>query len=359
VAEQDGQEKKHDPIEKTWREAAEKGQIPKSQDLSAMAVVLAGTAALAGAGSWIAWQMGQVMRDSFAFGARPHLDIAGAVAISRELLRRTAAVSLVPLVVAGVVAAIVHLAQTRGRTAPKALEPNWSRVNPLSGFKQQYMSWTPLVELAKGISKLGLLFLIGVWVVWARVSALPTMSTVAPKVLLHTMVDLATTFVFAAGPILLVVGLADYAYSYYRQFQQLKRTDQQLREDMKQMSGDPHMKAHRRAQARKYARVQLEGAVRAAQVVLTNPTHYAVVIRYDRGKDDAPVVAFKGVDHLAAQIRAAARRHNIPMIEDRPLARAIYGTVEVGRPIPEIFYGPVARVLAAVWERRAKRLARR
>ena len=163
---------------------------------------------------------------------------------------------------------------------------------------------------------------------------------------------------FGEGPLGIGLGVSDYAYSWWRNNEQLKRTDQELKDDLKQSDGDPHVKAARRRRAREIAASQGIRLVKDADVVVTNPTHYAIALRYRRGEDDAPIVLAKGVDHLAAKIRAEADRHGVPRIENRLLARGLYAMVDVGMRIPEEYYAAVAQVLAMVYNKRAARRAR-
>lgn len=357
MADDDG-DKKHAPGEKNWADAAEKGQIPKSTDLVSLAVIVGGSFAAVYGAPIIGRAIETLFDAAWNFGpsSKP-FDEAAVLELLNQAVGATAVGMMVPLSATVVLALFVNLAQTQGRIASKALEPDFSRVDPIKGFQNHYLSWTPLVELGKGLLKLGLLALASYFAYKGEIELLPALAAAAPGAMLVKQGELATRLVLVAFPMLLIVAVGDFAYSYYQIFQQLKRTDQQVRDENKQQDGDPHFKAHRRAMARKYATQSVLAAVAGADVIITNPTHYSVALRYQRDRDAAPVVLAKGVDHLALIIRTEGMRRGIPRIEDRPLARGLYARVKVGHHVPEDLFMPVARVLAIVYRRRARRKA--
>ncbi len=350
----DGQEKKHDPGEKKWREAAGRGQIPKSADFSAAAMLFVGAAVM----SFLTEPTTDALRRVAVhfFAANPEvLTIESTVEISHHVLRSMATALAVPLGLVMVAAILANLAQTQFRLAPEALEIKWDRLDVIAGFKNAYLSWTPLVELAKGLAKVFVLGAVGWWALSDRLDEFPALAMVPTAEFMETLGKLAWTFILSATPLILLIAVGDYAYSWYQLNDQLMRTDQELKDDHKQMEGDPRVKQNRRAFARKLLVGGGLSMVREADVVITNPTHYAIALRYRRDTDSAPTVIAKGVDHLAAQIRAEALRAGVPRIEDRPLARALYAKVQLGGAIPEELFTAVARVLAIIYRRRLNR----
>ena len=169
--------------------------------------------------------------------------------------------------------------------------------------------------------------------------------------------DLVFTVFLACLPVILVIAVGDYSYQKWKNSEDLKMTDQEVKDQAKQQEGDPQMKGMRKQRARQIAMGQMMSALPEADVVVTNPTHYAVALRYKRGTDEAPIVLAKGVDFLALKIRQEARNLGVPTVEDRPLARALHARVDVNRPIPEDLFGPVAKVLAIIYRRQARRRA--
>ena len=356
MAEDDGQEKKHAPGDKKWREAAEKGQIPRSADLSSAAVLVAGIGTLVMGAEATAAVMVRAKRRFFSLETgHEALSIEATVSLSHQAISAMGWAMGPPMLAIVVAVIAVNLAQTRGQMGTDVIKIDWNRVNPVSGFQNQYLSWTPLVELGKGLLKLGLLAAAASFALWTDIQALPKLSSMSPVVLPMVFVDLAWRLLIFALPGILIVAAGDYAYSWYKLNKQLMRTDQQLRDDQKQSEGDPHMKAHRRARQRQITMGSMLAAMADADVVVSNPTHYAVALRYKRDVDAAPIVVAKGVDHMALRLLTEARKQGVVRIEDRPLARKLYARVKVGQAVPEDLFNPVAKVLAVVFRRRAKK----
>lgn len=349
---QDGQEKKHAASDKKKREAAEKGQIAKSQDLSSLGVIGLGALALLFGGSMIVQPMVGLMVGLWELGDSRTLDMDGAIRLGGMAMWTTLQAIALPLAAAAVGALVVGLAQSRMQLAPKALEPKLDKLNPISGFKQNFMSWTPLVELGKGMGKLVLLGGVVAWGLYSRIGELPTLAAIDVRVFMQELIDLSGIVVMFSLPVVLLIGAADYAYQAWKTSDDLKMTDVEMKMQQKDSDGDPQWKGKRRQRQRQLAMGTLVHALREADVVVANPTHFAVVLRYRRDEDPAPIVLAKGVDHRALHIRKLARDMGVAVIEDRPLARGLYAQVDVGHLIPEEMYGPVARVLAIVFKRR-------
>jgi len=348
-------EKKHDPGEKKWRDAAEKGQLPRSNDVAAVAVVFVGAAALT-FGSGPAADAIRDLSVAMFYADGPYVLN---VAVARDLGARSIATTLralvVPLSMVMLASLIANLAQTQMRLATKALEPKWDKLNVINGLKSTYFSWTPLVELGKGLGKIGALTAAVAAMMWRRLENLPMVATLPPAAQLEQVVDLGWNLILAALPIMLILAAADYFYALYKTTEDLKRTDKELRDDLKEQEGDPMLKAKRRQRAIQIARSVNLALIAQADVVVTNPTHYAVALRYHRDTDAAPIVLVKGVDALALTIRKRAREASVATVENRALARALYAKAEMGHAIPEDLYKPVAKVLAAVMKRRKKK----
>lgn len=344
-------EKKHDPTDRQWADAALKGQIPKSAEVLASLTMLAGVWALVRFNSHLvdnvsaAWVRCWSASDTITVQSATHLlwalagDSAKAVAIT--------------LMAASMAALGLGLAMTQGQTADDVLEMKPERLDLFKNFQQIFGSATPWMELVKNLLRLSLVVGAAWYAVRDDVAGWPRLAAIGPSALADELVRVSWDVLTTAVPVMLFIGVGDYAWSWWRMFQDLKRTDEQVKEDHKASEGDPRVKQQRRQRGRELLR--RNGGLRkvkTAHVVITNPTHYAVALRYERGKDKAPVVVAKGVDHLAALIREEARRNGIPKIEDRMLARGLYARAHLGRPIPESLFGPVARVLAVVMARR-------
>lgn len=347
-------EKKHEPSDRQWREAAEQGQLARSPDILAAAVVIGAGAAMSVAPEPTVNALAAVLhRVPWTSAPLTHEEIGGwALDVSGLALAAMA----VPLGAGALAAALTGFAMTRGEFASSALEPKWERLDPIGTTKEMFFSSRPWVELLKASAKAGLVVWSVSGVIAERIERMPALAATPVTALAGELSDIGMEVLWAAAPALLIIGGADYAWSWWTTRQRLMRTDQELRDEHKATEGDPRIKAQRRQRAREMLR--RNGGlrqVRTADVVVTNPTHYAVALRYTRGRDQAPVVVAKGVDELAAMIREEARRHGIPRVEDRPLARGLYARALLGRAIPAEFFGPVAKVLAAVFQRRTAR----
>lgn len=354
----DGQEKKHAPDERKWKEAASRGELPKSADVGAVAVLITCAAALAAGGPVMGAAIQRTCTAVFLTIPEGPLTMERSVGLLHEALGGSLRALALPLGAALLAGGSASLMQTRLQIADEAMVPKWSKLNVFAGLKSQYLSLSPLVELGKGVGKMGILGVVLALTVWRRLDALPSLALVAPDVWLRAVVDLCSALVAGALPVLLIIATADFLWSWWKTYEGIMRTDQEVKDDRKATDGDPHVKAQRRARQRQMVLQAGLASVATADVVVTNPTHYAVALRYDRDRDHAPMVVAKGVDFLAARIREEARKSSVPRIENRPLARSLYARVKVGEPIPEELYGPVARILAVVYRRRARRRQR-
>lgn len=349
----DGQEKKHGATDKKKRDAAEKGQIAKSQDLNALGVLTAGAAALILGGGSIAQPMLGFALDVWSFD-EVTLDLQAATGLGGMALAAMTWALALPLAAASIGALVAGLGQSKMQLAPKALEPKLDKLNPIEGFKQNYLSWTPLVELGKGVGKLILLGGVVAWGVWDRVGDLPALASVDVRSFMQELLDLSGLVILFAMPVVAAIAAADYAYMAWKTADDLKMTDQEMKQQSKEQEGDPHFKGQRRQRQRQIATGTLIQALREADVIVANPTHFAVALRYKRDTDPAPIVLAKGIDHRALHMRTLAKELGLTVVEDVPLARALHAQVEVGQLIPEDFYGPVAKVLAVVFRRRGR-----
>ncbi|MEZ4235201.1 MAG: EscU/YscU/HrcU family type III secretion system export apparatus switch protein [Myxococcota bacterium] len=346
-------DKKHDPSEKKLRDAGERGELPRSPELSGVGTTVALAAALTIGGGSVATPVMAYLRTVWATDGP--LDLAAAHGLLVGALTTIATASLRPLAAGAAVALALGLAQTRFQVAPKAFEARLERMNPMSTFQQLYMSRQPLVELAKGLLHVGALGAVTAYTIWGHAPDLPRLAGVSPRAMPPLLADLGWDVVVRALPVMVLLAALDYGWSTYRWWTGLMRTDQEVRDEHKESEGDPMMRAQRKRRMRELATRNAIALIKEADVVVTNPTHYAVALRYRPGKDAAPVVLVKGVDHLALRLRAEAYRLDVPRVEDRALARALYAQVPQGRAVPAALYGPVARVLAVVYRRRRRR----
>ncbi|GAB6875765.1 EscU/YscU/HrcU family type III secretion system export apparatus switch protein [Thermaerobacter litoralis] len=342
------------PSPRRLREARRRGQVARSADLTAALVLVAG-AALAGtlvpAAARAVANLTRHLWTAPPLGVPGDWTVAQAVALGRWALGGTLAAG-VPLALAGwVVAAAAGFVQSGGLFQPGLVAPRWERVNPLAGLGR-LVSRRALVELLKAPVKLAILAAaLGPGLVRAAADLLGAIGAPVPAVL--ALAGQAVQGLLWRGALAyLLVALADYAYQWWEHQQSLWMTVQEWKQDQKEAEGDPVLRQRVRQRQRQLARRRMLQEVPRADVVVTNPTHVAVALRYDPARMAAPVVVAKGLDSLALRIRQLAEAHGVPVMEEPALARALYRAVEVGREIPAAFYVAVAEVLAFVWRLR-------
>ncbi len=268
----------------------------------------------------------------------------------------TFAIAAVPLLlIASIIAVIVTVAQTRGLVTFKSLRPKFSRMNPMSGLKNM-VSLKGMVELLKSIIKIVILFYIIYLTIGGEINKIPKMIdmsvgesvSVIGQLIWDIALKIMIAFAFVAG--------FDFLYQKWSYEKQLRMTKQEVKEEYKMTEGDPKIKGQIKQKQREMSRQRMMQAVPEANVVIRNPTHYAVALKYDHDKNRAPIVVAKGEDFMALKIIEIAEEHNIVIMENKPLARALYAEVGIDMEIPPEFYNPVAEVLAYVYSLNEKEL---
>lgn len=235
-----------------------------------------------------------------------------------------------------------------------SLVPKFNRLNPISGMGRMF-SLNSLVELAKALLKAALIGGAGVWTIWHNKEAVLSLIAAPLAVGAGHMGDLViTSFLSIAGTMVLIAGV-DVPFKLWDHYRKLKMTKEEVRQENKETDGDPYIKARIRAKQREAARKRMMSEIPKADVIVTNPTHYSVALKYEDGKMRAPRVVAKGSHLLALKIREIGQQHNIPLLEAPPLARALYHHAELGDEIPQTLYNAVAEVLAYVYQLRRHR----
>ena len=257
-----------------------------------------------------------------------------------------------PAMAAALAASIAsNFAQGGLSFTPEALKPRGERFNPVSNFKNVF-SGNSAVELFKNVLKLIGLGLISYSVFAATIERAPMLINSPASNTLKVFGELAYSLGLRTGLVLLLVAALDYGYGWYKHEKSLKMTKQEVKDEYRDQEGDPMVKGQRRRMARSLVQRRMMADIPTADVIITNPTHFAIALRYDKMRDAAPVVIAKGVDSLAHRIRAVAEKHDVTIVENPPLARALYRTVELGQIIPAELFRAVAEVLAYVYRKR-------
>jgi flagellar biosynthetic protein FlhB len=341
---------------KKRNEARQKGQVAKSNDLNGAAVMLAGLMAIGAFGGGIAVRMQDTLRTGLVSIAQPQVvDRKGVGPILMDAVREVG-LAVAPIAAACLVAGVVISALQVGlKPSLKAAAPDPKRINPLQGAKQ-LLSPNALVEGGKSVAKVAIVAAI---VAAALVPELPTLGTLVgmtPAQLAEHLTTKIMAIAKRAAIAYLLIGVADLAWQRYRHEKQLRMDKQEVKDEMKEQALPAEVRGAIRRRQMQAARARMMAAVPEADVVVTNPTHFSVALKYDSGRL-APEVVAKGQDLIALRIRELARDSGVPVVPDPPLARALYASVEVGRQIPEELYAGVAQVLAYVYRVAGRRAA--
>jgi flagellar biosynthetic protein FlhB len=342
-------ERTEQPTGKRLDEARQQGQIPRSGEVGTAMTVLAAAGFL----SWMGPAWGNALADVIPTYLR-ELSAAGAweAADAEHLLGRVlwTWIALTAPVVAtvAVVVTAANVAQVGFVLTGHPLKPNFGKLNLVNGLKRLFGT-AALFELAKAPFKLILLGAVAWWTVRPEIGRLVTMAGLDPMAGLRIVSGVGLALLWRLGLAHAAIAAGDYAYQRWSHRRGLRMTKDEVKEEMKQAEGDPQTRARFRSLHRQYAMRRMMAAVPTADVVVTNPTHLAIALRYDAATMKAPTVVAKGARLIAERIRDAARAAGIPIVEHKPLAQALYKAVPVGHEIPGRLYRAVAEVLAYVW----------
>lgn len=350
-----GGEKTEPATHKKLTDARKEGQVAKSREIGNGLGLLALFLIL----KFWAGHMGEQMMGIFhtVYNRMPdmtsfwngYMPEAGVSAVFRMMLLETLVIIAPILLIGFAIAFICDLMQVKWRPTAKPLKPKFSKLNPLKGF-QKIFSVNSMVELVKSIAKVLLIgyicyiFLKDKWILLLNLYDLSLMQGVGLAA--ETVTDLGIRI----SALYMVIALADFAYQKVKFMNDMKMTKQEIKEEYKQMEGDPQIKGQIRQKMREASRRRMMQDLPQADVVITNPTHYAVAIKYDPEVAAAPIVIAKGEDYMAARIKEAARENKIEIVENKPLARMLYANVDIGQVIPPELYQAVADVLAFVYQ---------
>lgn len=346
-----GAEKSEDPTEKRKQDSRKKGEIARSRELNTLAVVLAGTGGLLAFGGALGQRIMQVMDKNFSLPRELLLD-ERYMAINLLQSAQMAGDGLIPLFFVLLIAAIVGPVALGGWLfSMEALAPKFSRMNPFSGLKRMF-SMKSIVELLKALGKFFIVLLVALFVLGrARNELIQFASEPLEMAILHSMQVVGWSAFWLACS-LIFIAVIDVPFQMWDSKQKLKMTKQEVRDEYKDSEGKPEVKGRIRQLQREMAERRMMSAVPEADVIITNPTHFAVALKYDTEKGQAPILLAKGGDFLALKIREIGSEHKITLLESPALARAVYYSTEVDQEIPAGLYLAVAQVLAYVYQLR-------
>lgn len=350
MAESDTGDKTEAPTPKRRAEAAEKGQVARSTDLTAAVLLLSTLMLLSWSGDRLLLAMRDVAERLLGGGGNGLRTGGEVLELIVEVAVRVGSAALPMACGLALAAVAVNVVQTGFSPSLKRIQPNLAALNPTKGLSRLFGKGKGVVGFGMGVAKMLLVAGVAYTAVHGRLDAIVTAAALEPV----QIFDLAGTVVYdialRIGVVLLVLAILDFAYQKWKHEQELKMSKQDVKEEMKRMEGDPLIKQRRRQLHHQRVMQKVRKDVPTADVIVTNPTHFAVALKYDGPTMNAPRVVAKGVDFLALRIREIAAEHGIPIIERPPLARAMYKSCEVGQEIPEQFYAAVAELLAYVYE---------
>ena len=255
------------------------------------------------------------------------------------------------------IAIIANVLQFGFLFSPQALKPKFGKLNPLPGFKRLFLSTSALIQLAKQLAKIFLVFIIVFVQLHDQVPMFYQLAHAAPADLVMSIEGMAYGIGIRFGILFFVLGMLDYFYERHRLADSLKMTKTEVKDEHRQQEGNPEVKQAVKGRQRATARRRMMAAIPRATVVVTNPTHFAVALEWDEITMDAPILTCKGADLMARRIRELAREHNIPIMENPPLARALYDKVELDSPVPPNLYAAVAQVIAFIYKLKNRTIA--
>lgn len=348
MAEDSDLEKTEEPTGRRIEQAREQGQVPHSRELGTFLVLVVAAATIWMMGGWFVQRSMALMRKGFLIEApvmrEPALMLPRLAELSGDAL-----LTFSPLLAVMFVAAILPPFFLNAWVfSPKALVPDLKRLNPLSGFGRMF-SWSSLMELVKALLKAVLVGGIAALLIWKERDELFGLLSEPLEVgLAHAGHLVSFSFLILVAALVIIVA-ADVPFQLWQYFDKLKMTKEEVKQEMKEMMGDPHVKGRIRSLQMQAARKRMMAAVPQANVVVTNPTHYAVALSYQAGMA-APKVVAKGVGAVALKIRELAGEHAVPILEAPPLARALYKHTEIDAEIPSALYNAVAEVLAYIYQ---------
>ncbi len=355
MAEQAAQERTEDATPRRLEQAREKGQIANSRELNTLLMLMLSGGALWFLGPFFAAEMMSLIKTSLTLTREQIFDPTAMPALF-ELAVYDALDILIPFFIVMVVAALAGPVALGGgiNFSTKAIAFKWEKLDPIKGMKRIF-AWRGLIELLKALFKFILISLVAILFLYSQadeylgLSGEPVMQGVV-----HTAELLVTAFL-VIGSTMALIAVVDVPFQLWDYKQQLKMTFQEVKDESKDTDGNPEVRGRVRKMQRDIAQQRMMAEVPKADVIVTNPEHFSVALKYDQNSMDAPIVIAKGVDLIAFQIRTIAREHNIPVVTAPPLARALHYTTDIDHPIPQNLYLAVAQVLAYIFQLKRKR----
>lgn len=348
------QEKTEEPTAKKLEDAREEGNVSISTEVSSVAILTTAVIMFVATAGSIADKVNRLFESFFVNAGMGFSNKDEAISRLGEALWSMFSITAPTLTLLVIISLLVNLTQTGGVFSVKAIQPKGSKMSPLNGIKKIF-SAKGAVELLKGFAKLFIVGLIGYFTVKSDVDRFMSYMISPLDYSLSEMGSYILMFITRILAALLVLSIADAIFQRFQHRKELRMTKQEVKDEYKQMEGDPHVKGQRRKFGRELlSRKRMDHAVLSSDVVVTNPTHYAVALRYDPESNNAPIVMVKGQRLRALRIKELAKEYGIPIVENKPVARALFATAEEDEFIPADLYRAVAEILAYVYKLKKK-----
>lgn len=339
-------EKTQDPTQKRLDDAHEKGDVAKSQEVNTWFLIAGGTLVMSSFSGSIGGGIQMPLRNLIANSWMIHTDGASLLALAQTLSYAVLSAMGVPFLMLIIAAVAGNMIQHRLVWSSESLAPKFSKISPMAGAKRLFGKQAA-ANFLKGLFKLIALGIVMVAVLWPERHRLDAMIRFDPMALLGVTTTLTLQLMGAVVAMLALVAIADFFFQYRTWYEKQKMSLQEVKEEYKQSEGDPHIKGKIRQLRQQRMKKRMMAAVPQASVVITNPTHFAVALKYERGMP-APICVAKGADAIAQKIKEVAKAHDIPTVENVQLARALYATVDVDDEIPVEHYQAVAEIIGYV-----------
>jgi flagellar biosynthesis protein FlhB len=346
MADDDASEKTQDPTQKRLDDAHERGDVAKSQEVNTWFLIAGGTLVMSSFSASIGTGIETPLRNLIANSWMIQVDGPGLLALTQSLGYAVMAALGMPFLFLIIAALASNLLQHRLVWSAEALTPKFSKISPKEGAKRIFGKQSA-ANFLKGLFKVGALGIVMIAVLWPERHRVDAMIRFDPAALLGVARALTLKLMGAVVAMLALVAIADFFFQYRQWYERQKMSLQEIKEEYKQSEGDPHVKGRIRQLRHTRMRKRMMAAVPKASVIITNPTHYAVALSYERGMP-APICLAKGIDAIALKIREVAKAHDIPIVENVALARALHASVEIDEEIPMEHYQAVAEVIGYV-----------
>lgn len=347
------EEKTEEATPKKKSDARKKGQVAKSKEVGLALTLLASTLVLVMLGEYLAKSLSNILSAFLTNYLTMNLsndNIISLMILVTEKLMLVILPVVVPIMVMGIIA---NFLQSGFLMTLETIKPQFSKLNPISGFKKIFSIRT-VVELIKDIAVISIVGIVGYKFVKSQLEYILSLSEVSPSGIIVTVGNLAVSIFFKVTLVMIVIAIIDFIFQKRQYGKELRMTKQEIKEEYKQDEGDPQIKSKIRQKQREMASRRMMQSVPDATVVVTNPTHIAVALKYEEGKNQVPRVVAKGTDYVALKIKELAKENEVPIIENKPLARLIYNQVDLESEIPAEMYEAVAEILAVVFKLKKK-----